>query len=501
MKPIDEALRDPVLLGAALGNASTWSTWLVVLRAAFGLELDQDQQQVFAAVAGGRAPPTRRVRELWCVCGRRSGKSRVASALAVFLACFQRHKVAKGEQPMILVLSSTIDQSRVVFNYCLGFLRESPVLQQEIVDTTRHEIRLRSGVTIAVHPNSFRSVRGRTLCGVIFDEISFWRDESSATPDREVYSAVLPALVTTNGLLVGISSAYRKTGLIYSKYKQHFSTSIADVLVVKGASKIFNATLDDAAILAQKAADPIAARSEWESEFREDLSNFIDENVMEGSINPDRPLELPPRSDVSYRAFVDPSGGSAGGDAYALAIGHKEAGIFVIDAVRAHFGPFDPENVTKEYAQLCRDYRVGTVVGDRYSAEWCGSMWRKQNISYQTSELTASELYLETLPLFTRALVSLPNHPPLIRELQLLERSTGRLGRDTVSHPARGHDDQANVVAGCLYGLTKYSGSALFWDVMSGSAPSEPEQPPRRHPTNMTLAQYERLASPVQRMF
>jgi hypothetical protein len=64
--PIDQALRDPHLLGAALGPVDTWSTWLTTLRAAWGLPLDEQDRQTFAAIAGNRSPPTRRVRELWC---------------------------------------------------------------------------------------------------------------------------------------------------------------------------------------------------------------------------------------------------------------------------------------------------------------------------------------------------------------------------------------------------------------------------------------------------
>jgi hypothetical protein len=56
---IDEALTDPALLGAGLGDPATWSTWLVTLRAAFGLKLDPAQRQAFAAVAGDRIPPER----------------------------------------------------------------------------------------------------------------------------------------------------------------------------------------------------------------------------------------------------------------------------------------------------------------------------------------------------------------------------------------------------------------------------------------------------------
>ena len=55
--PIDEALKDHHLLGAALGPAQSWETWLAVLRAAFGLDLDNDQQRAFRSVSGDRKPP------------------------------------------------------------------------------------------------------------------------------------------------------------------------------------------------------------------------------------------------------------------------------------------------------------------------------------------------------------------------------------------------------------------------------------------------------------
>ena len=33
---------------------------------------------------------------------------------------------------------------------------------------------------------------------------------------------MLPSLVTTNGMLIGISSAYRRAGLLYNKHKTNF---------------------------------------------------------------------------------------------------------------------------------------------------------------------------------------------------------------------------------------------------------------------------------------
>ena len=56
---IDQALADAKLLGAALGDTQTWQTWGVVLKAAFGLELNRQQARTFASVAGSRATTCR----------------------------------------------------------------------------------------------------------------------------------------------------------------------------------------------------------------------------------------------------------------------------------------------------------------------------------------------------------------------------------------------------------------------------------------------------------
>src|SRR5262249_54791392 len=80
---IDSALTSRRLLGAGLGDTATWQTWLAVMKAAFGRPLDDSELAAFHAVAGDRAPPEHRVRELWAVAGRRSGRSRMAAAVAL----------------------------------------------------------------------------------------------------------------------------------------------------------------------------------------------------------------------------------------------------------------------------------------------------------------------------------------------------------------------------------------------------------------------------------
>ena len=449
---IDQALRDKALLGAALGDTNTWGTWLAVLRASAGLPLSAQQRESFAAVSGDRTPPLQRVRELWCVIGRGGGKSKTSGAIAVHTATLVQHKLSPGEVGYVLCLSQTTAQARIVFDYALAFLQQSPLLRKEIASTTASEIRLHNGLIIATHPNSYRSVRGRTLLAVIFDESSFWRDESSALPDIECYRAVLPSLIRTGGQLIGISSPYRKLGLLYQKHKDYFGVDDPDVLVVQGDSRTFNPTLNERDIAKAIADDPEAGLSEWQGQFRDDIAAFLSEHDIAACVDHDRPLELPPRRDLSYYGFVDPSGGRH--DSFTIAIGHRDGDRTIIDVLRgvqpSSYASFDPHPVVGDFAILLKQYGCREVTGDAYAAGWCENAFKDVGIKYRHAELPKGKLYIEGLVSFTRRTVSLPDHPKLLRELRLLERRAHLGGTQTVDHGRNGSDDYANSVFGML---------------------------------------------------
>ena len=453
---IDTALTDKRLLGAALGDAASWSTWLATLRAAFALPLSAKDRALFAAVAGDRKPPTRRVRELWCLIGRRGGKSRIAALVAVYVALFAEVRLAPGEVPIVLVLAASQEQAGVVFSYAKAALTSSPVLRREIAGVTRNDIRLKNGVVISIVANSFRTTRGRTCVAAIFDECSFWRSDDSASPDTETYSAILPSLSTVDGMLISISSAYRRAGLMYTKHRDHFGQESDDTLVVQGGSIQFNPTLSEATIDAQRQADPTAAASEWDSVFRSDLSAFLDDATIEAAIDYGRPLELSPLDGVFYRMFIDASGGRH--DHYTACVAHKEGNHYVVDALRGAKPPFDPQEATGEFADLAKQYRITGVVGDNYAGEWVAAAWEKTGISYAKCDLVKSKLYLECLPLFSRNVVIVPNHARLLKELRQLERRSSRAGRDSVDHPPHGSDDYANALVGVLRCLSDHLG-------------------------------------------
>jgi hypothetical protein len=449
---IDRALLDKNLLGAALGAPETWALWLVILKAAFGQELSRSERRAFASVAGSRRPPKTRVRELWAIIGRRAGKSRIAAALAVYFAAFVPHKLAPGERGMVLVLAASTEQAKATFSYALAFMRESPILRREVVEATQSEIRLRNGVIIAIHSNSFRTIRGRTLVACIFDEIAFWHDATSAMPDNEVLTAVLPAMAA-GGFLVALSSPYRKTGLLHDRYKDYFGVDNDGVLVVQGGTRLFNSTLTEKRIGELRSADAEGAPSEWDAQFRSGKYGFLSDDDIDRAIDHDRPRELLPRPNVTYAAYADPNGG--GQDAYTIAIGHKEGDLKVIDVVRGKHRT--PRQTTLEFAALCKAYRIKRVVGDNYGKDWVQDAWRETGLPYDKAEQPAAQMYLEAQPSWVQGTVRIHNDPVLIKELRHLEMIPGRIGRDQVTHPRNMHDDYANAVCGCVALLAKRS--------------------------------------------
>ena len=397
--------------------------------------------------------------------GRRSGKTFTASLIAVFLACFRDYRphLSPGERAMVLCIANDRDQAAILVRYMRAFLAGVPMLAAMIERETADTIELSNRVTIAVGTCSYRAVRGVTLAAAVLDEIAFWRVDG-ANPAREVLTALRPAMATIpSALLLAISTPYSKAGALYEALRDHHGVDGSSTLTWRATSLEMNATLPAAVIDRARLQDAAAAASEWDAEFRSDLSSFLDPELIAACVESGI-RERPPAAGVDYLAAVDPSGGGA--DAFTVAIAHAEAGTdpacIVLDLCRG-WRTANVEIVVAEIAEHCRRYGVGTVTGDRYSAEWVVSAFRRHGISYESAGWNRSEVYIELHPLIATGRAVLLDHPTMLAELRGLERRTSRLGRDTVDHPARGHDDHANATALALV-LAEVDGQVVAFD-------------------------------------
>jgi hypothetical protein len=159
------------------------------------------------------------------LCGRRAGKDRFLSAVAVWRAALCANWVdliSPGEQAVCLLLGADKKQAAILRRYCEGLLR-APLLAAEVVRQTDAVIEFRNGASLEISANDARLVRGRSAIAVLGSEASHWKtDEYAASSDEEVVGAAEPSLsmCPDGGLLLLGSSVHRKRGFMYRKYRQ-----------------------------------------------------------------------------------------------------------------------------------------------------------------------------------------------------------------------------------------------------------------------------------------
>ena len=156
--------------------------------------------------------------------------------------------------------------------------------------------------------------------------------------------------------------------------------------------------------------DRARASAEYLAEFRTDIEGFVSLEVVEACVSGYH--EFGPRSDVTYRGFIDPSGGSE--DSMTLAIAHKTPKpdeMIVIDAIREARPPISPEAVVDEFAALCELYGITQITGDHFGGEFVKEPFRTHGLSYEIAKQPKSNLYRDLLPLLNSGRAPRPPRP------------------------------------------------------------------------------------------
>jgi hypothetical protein len=451
---IVDALVDTHLFGAlsVFRDLTTWRAWLVFLRAAYGLPLNDDDRACFQRHTGRSEyrPSPGGWPEVVCIVGRQSGKTRIAATVAAFEAATAVQEGDGTELYALLVAQDQRSSVRTVFRYARAPFDRVPMLAQVVTNTTADTLALANACTLAAYPARPAAVRGLRARVIVLDELAFYRSSDNTPNDAEMLRAVRPCLATTGGKLFILSSPYAQSGALYDLHRKHFGRNDSSVLVWQASAPDMNPTLSRDYLARMAQDDPEAHRSEVLGEFRAGVSTFLDPEVVAASVETGV-RERPPMPGVSYVSFDDPASGSgAGADAWSKGISHREGDRVVLDVLRAWMPPFNPSGVIAESAALSKAYGLHATTGDRYAPGFVLEGFRAHGITYAPSTMDRSSLYLELLPLLNAGRVRLLDLPDLLRELRGLERRRGTAGRDRVDHPPGQHDDRANAVAGAL---------------------------------------------------
>jgi len=240
------------------------------------------------------------------------------------------------------IIASDRVQAGVIFGYVANFFHDVPLLRKMLVSKTKDSLELNNGIRIEVHTCDYRSVRGYTLIGGICDEVSFWpTDERAASPDKEIINAIEKGMASIpSAMLVITTSPYGKVGEAWEGYERNYGKD-TDELCWVGDSKSMNPTLRQKTIDRAYEKDPVAASSEYGAQFRSDVAGFLSVEAVAACVVPER-YELAPRTERTFYAFCDPSGGSS--DSMTLGIAHAEKDVAVLDLLREVIPPFSPDD-------------------------------------------------------------------------------------------------------------------------------------------------------------
>ena len=184
------------------------------------------------------------------------------AVLAIYLAglCDYSDKLATGERGVVLLLAPDKKQAKVLLDYAEGTLESTPIMKQLLASRTAETLTLTTGITLEVRSASFRRIRGVTCVAVLADECAFWLCDESANPDVEILNAARPALATTQGPLIAISSPYARRGALWETYRKHYGPDgDPTILVAQGTTRDFNPDLPQSIIDKAMDRDPAAA--------------------------------------------------------------------------------------------------------------------------------------------------------------------------------------------------------------------------------------------------
>ena len=256
-----------------------------------------------------------------------------------------------------------------------------------------------------------------------------------------------------------------------------------------------NPTLPASEIDAALAEDPEAARADYLSEWRDAISVYLSRDLIESAV--DRGIQVRPHDRRHrYYNFIDASSGQR--DSFALGIAHAEGRSVLLDCLLEIVPPFDTSAATMTVAATLKCFDLNSTMSDAYAVGWVTSELAKHGIRLEPSPLSRTELYSETLSLFSSGRARLLDNKRLVSQYCSLERRLLPGSKERIDHPNRNsrHDDLSNVCAGAMWRASQQTGVTVTPEMLNRLATMTPrrEQFAGMRSHNNQMMMFSRLA-------
>ncbi|MEN6560968.1 MAG: terminase large subunit [Acidobacteriota bacterium] len=444
---IVEVMLDQDLFGSYFPEPETWVNWMAFLDVFEGQDLTPAQLEAYQKFTGRtKYEPGSPFDTAYVISGRRSGKSRIASVVAVYLALFSglHEKLSPGETGWVLIIAGKKEQAQAIFGYVKALAQK---FKKDIIKENADEVWFANGTAIKVTAGTWRGVRGATVLGCLVDELAFLRSDEerwTANPAEELLRAIRPAIVK-HGKLLAISTVYAARGPLYAAWKKNWGRD-SKTLVWLATTPDMNPTFNQAKIDEEMEEDRANALSEYYSQWREDLQTLIESSLVRACMMKE---EMPPVPGLRYTAFLDLSGNKS--DSHALAICHKEKDLVVLDTfLEIEPGRGTVDAVVTEFSKLAKVFGVREISADAFGAEWASEPFRRAGVPLIKSLMPASNIFLNAAQLIRSGKVALVFSERVLSQFMCLDRRPGPGGVDVVQKVPGSHVDLVNAICGAV---------------------------------------------------
>lgn len=423
---------------------------------------------------------------LVAVCGGRAGKSYVLLALRLLHLALTvpLSTLAPGEVAVALIVAPDLRLARQTMRYALGAAELIPSIRRCIQGKTADGFTLRRPegglVSLECLPatRGGSALRGRSLVGAALDECAFFRDESYAVNDSEIFKAVAPR-VLQGGQVVIASTPWTEAGLLYDFHKRNHGHPVDAISAHAPTLLLRNDEHTRSYVAREEARDPTNARREFGAEFLSaNASAFFDARAIDAAV--DSKLILPaPRISGAVIAWGSDFGFQRNSSTN-ICVQRTTAEYIVssVDEVKPEGGPLKPSVVVARFAAELRRFGSDTTVADGHY---------RQSIA---EHLEANGMYLQPAPegqsgkadvhMIARGLiheggrVRFPEHVRLIRQLKEVVSKPLPGGGVSISSPVWRTGEHGDLASACVLALWRASLEAPE-ETATGAAVGSPD--------------------------
>lgn len=308
------------------------------------------------------------------VCGRGAGKSYTLCALRLLQLAFtvDLSKMAPGELAVGLIVAPDMRLAGQTLRFAAGAMQR-PMLAPYLVSDTATKLVIRrpdgTRAALSCYPATAGgvSVRGKPILGAVLDEAAFFRDESHAVNDVEIFDAILPRLLP-GGQIILASSPWMQGGLLYELFSKNYGKPTTAIAAHAPTLLLRDDAQSRAMVAAMEANDPDKARRECGAEFLSAGAGvFFDPRAIQASVTAEAIVpaygdELIAGADFGFRV-----------NASTLVIGVRRANVThlvrVVEMRPEADRPLVPSEVVAAFAAVCRELGVDSVIADGHYRE------------------------------------------------------------------------------------------------------------------------------------